>query len=222
EAVQQPLGGWEGAFGLQFGRSDFGAQGEEAFVPDTGTDTLGLFVLQEKRFGMLKLELGGRHDRVRLTPVDGRGERDFGVTNLSSAGIWTLNDHFDLRFGMSSSERAPTNEELYAAGAHIATRSLEIGDATLKTERGRHLELGLHAHGDRIDVSASIYRTQFKDFIYLADTGVIEQALPVRVWTQHDATFMGAEAEATLHLTRNDSGDWDLRVFGDYVTAELD
>jgi len=222
EAVQQPLGGWEGAFGLQFGRSDFGAQGEEAFVPDTGTDTLGLFVLQEKRFGMLKLELGGRHDRVRLTPVDGRGERDFGVTNLSSAGIWTLNDHFDLRFGMSSSERAPTNEELYAAGAHIATRSLEIGDATLKTERSRHLELGLHAHGDRVDVSASIYRTQFKDFIYLADTGVIEQALPVRVWTQHDATFMGAEAEATLHLTRNDSGDWDLRVFGDYVRAELD
>src|SRR5690606_36324434 len=116
EAVQQPLGGWAGAFGLQFGRSDFGAQGEDAFVPDTGTATLGLFVLQEKRFGMLKLELGGRHDRVRLTPVDGRGERDFGVTNLSSAGIWTLNDHFDLRFGMSSSERAPTNEELYAAG----------------------------------------------------------------------------------------------------------
>ncbi len=32
EAVQQQIGGWDGAFGLQFGNSDFGAKGEEAFV----------------------------------------------------------------------------------------------------------------------------------------------------------------------------------------------
>jgi len=222
EAVQKPLAGWNGAFGLQFGNSDFGAQGEEAFVPDTRTRTLGLFVLQEKQFGPLKLELGGRHDRVKLSPDDALRNRDFGATNLSAAGIWTVNDHFDLRFGVDRSERAPTNEELYAAGAHIATRSLEIGDANLDTERGQRMELGLHAHGDRIDVSASVYQTKFKDFIYLADTGVVEQGLPVRVWTQHDATFKGAEAEAMFHLAEGDSGDWDLRVFGDYVKAELD
>ena len=223
EAVQRPLAGWNGAFGLQFGNSDFGAQGEEAFVPNTGTDTLGLFVLQEKQFGPLKLELGGRHDRIKLDPDDGQRNRDFGTTNLSAAGIWTLSDGFDLRFGIDSSERAPTNEELYAAGAHIATRSLEIGDADLKTERGQRVELGMHAHSDRVDVSASIYQTRFKDFIYLADTGVVEHGLPVRVWTQHDATFKGAEAEAMFHLVQSDNGgDWDLRVFGDYVKAELD
>ncbi|MBN8769559.1 MAG: TonB-dependent receptor [Stenotrophomonas nitritireducens] len=222
EAVQRPVAGWSGAFGLQFGSSDFGALGEEAFVPGTSTDTLGLFVLQEKRFGPLKLELGGRHDRVKLSPDDGQRGRDFGATNLSAAGIWTISDGFDLRFGVDRSERAPTNEELYAAGAHIATRSLEIGDANLDTERGQRMELGLHAHSDRVDVSASIYQTKFKDFIYLADTGVVEQGLPVRVWTQHDATFKGAEAEAMFHLVQGDSGDWDLRVFGDYVKAELD
>jgi len=223
EAVQRPLAGWNGAFGLQFGNSDFGAQGEEAFVPNTGTDTLGLFVLQEKQFGPLKLELGGRHDRIKLDPDDGQRNRDFGATNLSAAGIWTLSDGFDLRFGIDSSERAPTNEELYAAGAHIATRSLEIGDADLKTERGQRVELGMHAHNDHVDVSASIYQTRFKDFIYLADTGVVEHGLPVRVWTQHDATFKGAEAEAMFHLVQSDNGgDWDLRVFGDYVKAELD
>jgi iron complex outermembrane receptor protein len=223
EAVQRPLAGWNGAFGLQFGNSDFGAQGEEAFVPNTGTDTLGLFVLQEKQFGPLKLELGGRHDRIKLDPDDGQRNRDFGATNLSAAGIWTLSDGFDLRFGIDSSERAPTNEELYAAGAHIATRSLEIGDADLKIERGQRVELGMHAHNDHVDVSASIYQTRFKDFIYLADTGVVEHGLPVRVWTQHDATFKGAEAEAMFHLVQSDNGgDWDLRVFGDYVKAELD
>jgi iron complex outermembrane receptor protein len=221
EAVQEQIGGWDGAFGLQFGNSDFGAKGEEAFVPDTGTKNIGLFVLQEKQFGPFKLELGGRHDQVKLDPTGDYRARKFDATNLSAAGIWTLNDAVDLRFGIDSSERAPTNEELYAAGAHIATRSLEIGDANLKTERGQRVELGIHTHSDRVDFSASIYQTTFKDFIYLADTGVVE-SLPVRLWTQQDATFKGAEAEALFHLFEGNAGDWDLRVFGDYVKAELD
>ncbi|NYF35766.1 TonB-dependent receptor [Stenotrophomonas sp. JAI102] len=221
EAVQEQIGGWDGAFGLQFGNSDFGAKGEEAFVPDTGTKNIGLFVLQEKQFGPFKLELGGRHDQVKLDPTGDYRARKFDATNLSAAGIWTLNDAVDLRFGIDSSERAPTNEELYAAGAHIATRSLEIGDANLKTERGQRVELGIHTHSDRVDFSASIYHTRFKDFIYLADTGVVE-SLPVRLWTQQDATFKGAEAEALFHLFEGNAGDWDLRVFGDYVKAELD
>lgn len=221
EAVQQQIGGWDGAFGLQFGNSDFGARGEEAFVPDTNTRNLGLFVLQEKQFGPFKLELGGRHDQVKLDPTGEYRSRTFDATNLSAAGIWKLNDAVDLRFGVDGSERAPTNEELYAAGAHIATRSLEIGDANLKTERGQRVELGIHTHSERLDFSASIYQTKFKDFIYLADTGVVE-SLPVRLWTQQDATFKGAEAEALVHLFEGNSGDWDLRVFGDYVKAELD
>jgi len=221
EAVQEQIGGWDGAFGLQFGNSDFGAKGEEAFVPDTATKNIGLFVLQEKQFGPFKLELGGRHDQVKLDPTGDYRARKFDATNLSAAGIWTLNDAVDLRFGIDSSERAPTNEELYAAGAHIATRSLEIGDANLKTERGQRVELGIHTHSDRVDFSASIYQTKFKDFIYLADTGVVE-SLPVRLWTQQDATFKGAEAEALFHLFEGNAGNWDLRVFGDYVKAELD
>ena len=40
EAVQRERNGWRGAFGLQFGNSDFGAKGEEAFVPDTGTKNI--------------------------------------------------------------------------------------------------------------------------------------------------------------------------------------
>lgn len=221
EAVQNEIAGWNGAFGLQFGNSDFGAKGEEAFVPDTTTENLGLFVLQEKQFGPFKLELGARHDQVKLEPTGDYQRRRFDATNLSAAGIWTLNDAVDLRFGVDSSERAPTNEELYAAGAHIATRSIELGDAQLKTERGQRIELGIHTHSERLDFSASVYQTKFKDFIYLADTGVVED-LPVRLWAQQDATFKGAEAEALVHLFEGNAGDWDLRVFGDYVKAELD
>jgi len=222
QAVQRPLAGWRGAFGVQQGRVDFAAVGEEAFVPSTVTDSWGLFVLQEKAFGPLKLELGGRYDHVRLAPDGSAPAREFDATNLSAAAIWRLNPALELRFGLDRSERAPTREELYAAGLHVATGSIEIGDAGLDTERARRAELGLHAHGERFDLELAVYRSRFDDFIHLADTGVAEHDVPVRLWTQADAVFTGAEAQAVLHLADNATGAWDLRLFGDYVRGELD
>ncbi len=221
EAVQKEWSGWRGATGLQFGDTDFAAIGEEAFVPSTSTSNLGLFVIQEKDFSSLKLELGARHDRVEIDPQD-HGSRQFNITSLSSAAIWHLNPDFDVRFGLDHSERAPTTEELFAAGAHIATRSLEIGDENLGKERALRGEIGLHAHMDFVDLKFAVYRTNFKDFIYLADTGIEEDELPVRLWAQDDASFTGAEAEAIFHLADSSAGAWDLRVFGDYVRAKLD
>ena len=221
EAVQKEWNGWRGAAGLQFGDADFAAIGAEAFVPSTTTSTTGLFVVQEKDFGPWKLELGGRHERVELDP-QGHDAKHFNATSLSSAAIWRVNQDFDLRFGLDQSERAPTTEELFAAGAHVATRSLEIGDENLGKERALRAEIGLHAHTDRVDLKVALYRTNFKDFIYLADTGVEEEGLPVRLWSQGDASFTGAEAEALFHLAEGSSGTWDLRLFADYVRARLD
>ena len=221
EAVQKTWNGWRGAFGLQFGSTDFSAVGEEAFVPSTVTDTLGLFVVQEKDFGPWKLELGGRYDQVKLKPDD-RASTDFSAVNLSAAAIWRLSDGFDLRFGVDRSERAPTNEELFAGGTHVATQSIEIGDASLDTEKGVRAEIGAHWHTDRADLKLAVYQTRFKDFIYLTDTGVEEEGYPVRLWTQDDATFTGAEAEAKIQLADTAAGAWDLRLYGDYVRAKLD
>ncbi|WAC64768.1 TonB-dependent receptor [Pseudoxanthomonas sp. SL93] len=221
EAVQKDWNGWRGAFGLQFGSTDFGAVGEEAFVPSTTTDNVGAFIVQEKDFGPWKLELGVRYDHVELKPED-RAARDFDAVNLSAAAIWRLTDGFDLRFGLDRSERAPTNEELFAGGTHVATQSIEIGDEALDTEKGVRAEIGAHWHTDRVDLKLALYQTKFTDFIYLTDTGVEEEGYPVRLWTQDDATFTGAEAEAKIQLADTASGAWDLRLFGDYVRAELD
>lgn len=222
EAVQQRVAGWDGAFGLQLANTRFAAEGAEAFVPGTDTHNHGLFVLQERRFGELKLELGARHDRNRLRPDNGLPARRFAITNASVGGIWAAHPALDLRFGLDHSERAPAHEELFAAGPHVATGSLEIGNPQLRKERGQRAELGLHAHSTRIELQAAIYHTRFADFIHLAETGVVEDAMPVRAWVQHDARFSGSEAEATFHLSEGAGGDWDLRLFGDVVHARLD
>jgi iron complex outermembrane receptor protein len=73
----------------------------------------------------------------------------------------------------------------------------------------------------------SAYYNRFKDFIYLVDTGgrwyfdEEDEYLPIRQWSQRDATFRGLEGEATFHLADGDSGRWDLRAFGDTVRATL-
>ncbi len=220
EAVQLERNGWRGAVGLQFGKTDFQAIGEEAFVPPAQSRSLGAFVIQEKDFGPWKLELGARQERVELE-AEGMQERSFDATSLSAAAIWRLSPAFDLRLGVDHSERAPTIEELFSFGEHVATQSIEIGDPELDTERGLRAEIGLHAHTERSDFKVAVYQTRFKDYVYLADTGIVED-LPVRLWTQGDSTFTGAEAEARIKLFESDAGNWDLRVFGDYVRARLD
>ena len=221
EAVQNEVAGWGGAFGLHFGRANFRADGEEAFVPATRTGALGVFALQEKEFNPLKIELGARYDRVKLDPQSEQN-RSFGLVNLSANTIVQISDRFDLRFGLDRSERAPINEELYAGGLHVATRSIEVGDDKLGTERANRAELGLHAHTSRITFKAAIYQTKFDDYIYLADTGVEELGTPVRLWVQQDAVFRGAEAEAVFQVIDAASGQLDLRLFGESVRARLD
>jgi iron complex outermembrane receptor protein len=222
ELVHAPIAKWHGAAGLQFGRRDFAAQGEEAFVPPSVSRDLGLFLLEERSFGRWKLEGGLRHDRLGLDPDGGARARDFHASSASFGVSFELDERLHLSAGFDRAERAPTTEELYSDGVHVATQSFERGDDALDTEVANQFELGAHLHVGPLSGKLSVYETRYDDFIYLAATGGELESLPVRAWTQADATFRGVEAEATLRLADNASGRWDLRLFGDKVRATLD
>lgn len=222
EAVQKEVWGWNGAIGLQYGDRDFEALGDEAFVPASTSRDRGVFLMQERTFGAFKLELGARHDRIDVAMADGLVARDFD-TNSSSIGLrWAPADLWHLTLNLDRAERAPGAEELFAEGTHVATSTYEIGDPFLDTETADRAELGVHLHGDRFDGRAAIYETRFDNFIYLAETGLEIDELPVRLWTQADATFRGWEVEGTVTLAEAASGTWTLRGFADGVRAELD
>lgn len=220
EATHHEIGGWRGAYGLQFGRRDFNAFGDEAFVPANISRDLGVFVLEERDFDRLKLELGARIDRTRVKPDDATS-LGFTTGSASLAGRYRVTDDFHLVGGLDHVQRAPTAEELLSNGVHVATRSYELGDRDLDREKANRVELGLHWHGERFDVTGALYHTEFSDFIYLASTDVVEDGLPVRLWTQADTRFTGAELEARFTLADNASGRWQGRVFGDYVRASF-
>jgi len=224
ELVHKPILGWDGAVGVQWGQRDFEAIGAEAFVPASKGNDAGLFWLGQRAFGAVKSELGARVDQNKIDVNEAQAigpDRDFHTMSLSAALKWDINEAFHLSFGLDRAQRAPTAEELYSNGVHVATSSIELGSPMMDEETANRAEIGLHWHGGPFKASASIYHVKYDDFIYLADTGVVEDGNPVRLWTQDNARFNGAEAEVNWNFADNDSGLWNLRVFGDTVRGEL-
>ncbi len=235
ELVHQPWAGWRGAFGVQLADREFNAIGDEAFVPATeGSDT-GLFWIGERRSGDFKFELGARHDRNAIDAApqtlapQRHNSRKFEAKSASAAVQWELNEHFHASIGLDRAQRVPTAEELFSNGLHVATGTMEVGDDTLGVETANRLELGMRWHGERLEVGLAAYTIDYVDFIYQATpeslsdpgTALSDGGVPVRLWNQADARFHGMEADATIALAENDSGLWDLRLFGDLVHGKL-
>lgn len=192
-------------------------------MPGSRSRDAGLFWIGRRDFGPLALELGVRHDRNRID-VDaesGAPDRDFDTTSASAALRFDVSEDFHVSVGLDRAQRAPTPEELYSNGFHVATDSFEFGSLDLDVETANRAELGVHWHNGPLKIGASVYQARFDDFIFLAGTD-IEEEEPVRVWTQGDARFTGAEAE--IDWTFIDTGDdrFAVRLFGDAVRARLD
>jgi len=215
-----PLAGWQGSIGLQALQRDFAALGEETFVPPTTTRGLGLFAVASHAFAALDLELGARLDHRSSRPRDST-RRSFAPHSLSAGLTWRIDDAWHLTLNLDRAQRAPAEEELFAHGPHAASATFEIGNALLGEETANQAELGLHFHGQLVDAKLAIWTNRYADFIYLADTGLIEDGLPVRHWSQRDALLRGGEAEATFHLAATAVGHYDLRLWGDTVRATL-
>jgi iron complex outermembrane receptor protein len=218
--THDPLAGWLGAFGVQYFHRDFAAIGDETFVPPTSTRGLGAFLTEQRQWGAWQLELGARVDHQTSAPQGGT-ERSFRPRTFSAGLGWQLADDWRLTLNLDRAQRAPAEEELFAHGPHDASATYEIGNADLGVETSNQAELGLHYNSDAVDAKLAVYANRYKDFIYLADTGRVSDGLPVRNWSQRDAHFHGAEAEATFHLAKGAEGHWDLRVHGDTVRASL-
>ena len=66
EMLHQPMAGWRGGISLHTKLSDFSAVGEEAFTPASDTRSFGLGLIEEKHFGDVLVQLGGRIERVEI------------------------------------------------------------------------------------------------------------------------------------------------------------
>ena len=142
---------------------------------------------------------------------------------MSFGAVRSFGDEHSLALSLAHSERLPVAEELYSDGPHLATGAVQIGDPTLRSEAAQHVDVAFRAEGDGLTRSVTGFHTQYDDFIYLADTGAVDPVddLPIFVYTQADAEFNGVEAELFVPIMAGDTGEFDVRLFGDYVRGEL-
>jgi iron complex outermembrane receptor protein len=215
------LAGWRGSFGLQFRHVDFVAQGEEAFVPASVTDNLGVFAYAERPFGNLTLELGGRLEQQEITTDAQLPEYDSASASFAGGLVWKFSTGWSTALNVTSTRRHPTSTELYADGPHVAAQRFEIGDAELRPERATTLDLSLRHRGERWSMSLTAFRSDYTDYIFPSPTGEIEDELPVSVYLQADADFTGLEAELELPAIPLGGGSLSTRLVADTVRAEL-
>lgn len=226
ELVETPRGllGGElgGAIGVQYRHRAFSAIGEEAFVPPTDSDQYGVFALKELTTGPLRFELGGRYENtIHDSPAIGE-RRTFDAFSVSGGIGYSPSER--VFFGVTGfrTERAPSIEELFSDGPHLATQSFEIGDPTLGEETARGVEATLKIGGPRLAFSVNGYYTSYKDFIYEAETGAEEDGLPVFQFTAADATFRGFEVEVEAEIATVGAFDIHADASADFVRATVD
>lgn len=221
DAVHVPLAGWRGVIGLQFGQEDFSSAGEEAYAPPSDTETFAVFVVEERPFERFTLQGGARFEHVRIEARDQRS-RSFDAYSVSAGAIVPLSGQWELGLIADIAQRAPVAAELYSDGPHLATQSFEIGDPELDVEQATNLAATLRYTAGRADGSATLFFSRFGDFIYQAETGLEEDGLPVRVWSQDDADFWGIELEGRVRLVVDGPVAVDARFMYDRVRAEVD
>ena len=213
----------KGVFGLQFGNREFSAIGEEAFVAPVKTDNAGIFWVGEKSFDAYDIEAGIRFDSVDHQPSGADlVDTDFSTISASLGIVYPVNDVLSFSGLIDYSERAPSIEELYSNGPHLATQSFEIGNLNLQEEAALAFTGTATMQSELYDFSVSIYRMGFDDYIYQAGTGEIRDEFPVLVYRQDDATFTGFDAKANIHLGTLAQGDIDMSFLADVVRAKLD
>jgi iron complex outermembrane receptor protein len=220
ELTHHQRGAWRGVLGLQYRDRDFSALGEEAFVPPSVTETAGLFLLEEAQFDRWRLDVGARVEDIDTRTSDGR-RAAHAPLSLSAGALWHVTEASHFAFNLARAQRAPGDQELFADGPHVATQTFEAGDAGLSEETSRSVELSYRRHAGRLTGTLTVYRNEFDDFIYLSDTGLTADELPLRQWTQRDAEFKGAELELRYDFGAFAGGHWQATMFADRVDAEL-
>tara|TARA_B110000503_G_scaffold85618_1_gene130297 strand:- start:802 stop:2931 length:2130 start_codon:yes stop_codon:yes gene_type:complete len=225
---------WVGHWGMQVSDSQFSAQGEEAFIPETNRRNYALFGIERWDAGKTTLELGLRVERNELDP-GGQCGRDETTSSFSASVLQDLGENTNLMVAVSRSQRAPTLEERYSniqvatcapdpslLVLHAATALYEISPPDLDVETASNLEIGITRHGGSWTGELSLYYNRISDYIYLLENGIDSFERPIANYLAQDATFYGAEMQLSRILLETGKGSLEFRLQGDMTRASFD
>ncbi len=179
EARHAPIGRLDGVVGVQAERTDFSAEGDEAFAPPSRTRSRALFLHEELPTGWGRLSFGARREWVDVatpgSPVLARftpAARSFGPSSLAAGALWKLTPAWTATANLARSARAPRDYELYANGPHVATGAYEVGNGNLGVERSTSVDAALQWAQGPQRLRVGVFQHRFSNYIALLGTGV--------------------------------------------------
>lgn len=200
----------EGSVGLWSEFQDYAVRG--ARTPDSNQYSGAVYVVQEGDAGNLHFEFGTRFEYVVSSPKEERtspriGEirqRDFPGLATSASASYNAAQNLYIGSTVMHSFRAPSLEELFSEGPHLAAYSFEIGNPDLDPERGVGLELFLRYDSDRFSAEIAGYQNRFSNYLYARDTGeqsISDPSLNNYQFVGEKALFTGVELSSDLQIT---------------------
>jgi iron complex outermembrane receptor protein len=186
----------KGSFGVWGELEDYAVIG--ASTPDANSYKIGTYLIEEKDIDRLHLEAGLRFDWVLNKPVENDPtssignirERSFPALSSSFAAIYSLGKGFSAGTSLLHSFRAPSLEELYSEGPHLASYSFEVGNPDLDPERGLAKELFLRYQSEKATAETALFHNGFDNYLYARDTGQRNNSRP----DLNNYQFVGTEA----------------------------
>lgn len=235
--THRPIGSLQGVTGIQVGSKTFSAVGEEAYIAKTDIDSVGIFTVQNLDVGDFIYEFGLRAERQNLDQAGSACDDSTNSFSGSASALWRVRDDTNLMLALAHSQRAASVEERFSnisngscseptdpeeLIAHAATQRFEIGDPTADKEQSTNIEIGLRRHLGTVTGDVNLFYNDIKDYLYMRDTGIFFEDVPIARMTQDDAVFTGVEAEFTFPVSQGARHFTELSLFGDYVRARLD
>lgn len=224
EAVNQSAN-INGVTGIQTQVFDFSAKGDEAFLPGSKNTKAALFTFQQLSVGKNAFRAGARLESIDIRKKSSANfgssdQKNYLGMNASLGHCYDFSKKNTLESTISISERAPTFQELYANGEHVATGTFELGDSTLIKEKATAFEVTFKATGSKNIFTGSIYSQVFKDYISLNPTGADSGGVPVFAYEQVDALFYGIDLDNRNEIKKLEKGSLFLLNKFDLVRAK--
>lgn len=211
-------------------RGGFGLRGQwQGYTSNNGravmsSDELSaaVYAMEEVELDRLRVQGGARFDIHRVTPrgvQEVRGtparERLFQNVSGSIAALYDVARGWRLGASVSRAFRAPSGDELFSQGPHLAAYTYEVGNPDLEAETGLGLDVFLRL--ERVGISAEVaaFWNEIADFSYPSNTGDVTGELFIYRHLNTDARFVGAELSGRWIVT----GDLVLDTDVSYVRA---
>ncbi len=227
DLVEKGGDNWKGSTGLQIRNRDFSAVGAEAFVPPAKSSQIGLYTVKEYTTGDWRFDIGGRYEHTSYDVAVLNTERSFDGFSGSIGAGYDINSDIFVGATLFRTERAPSTEELFSNGPHLATNAFELGNPDLGLETATGLEATVSLNAGPFSFVANAYFTSYDDFIYEVATGREEDQLPVFEFRANDAQLYGFEVKSEYHVGSFKTaslGDIDVHLDAqvDLIKADLD